>query len=111
MSHRISRRTFAMAGVLASRVLGANDRIRVGVIGTGNRSGLLMDQLPEGAEIVAVADCFRSRAEAAMAKRKANWRIYDDHRALLEQKDIDGVIVGTPDHGRVLCCIHAVQAG
>jgi predicted dehydrogenase len=102
-----------MAGSMtaARAILGANDRIRVGVIGTGNRSGLLIDQLPEGAEIVAVADCYRQRAEAAMAKRKANWRIYDDHRELLDQKDIDGVIVGTPDHARVHCAIHAVQAG
>lgn len=96
---------------LSERAKGANDRVRVGVIGVGNRSGLLIDQLPEGAEIVAVADCFRKRSEDAAAKRKAQWRIYDDHRELLEQKDIDGVIVGTNDHGRVLCAIHAVQAG
>ncbi len=97
--------------LLSRRARGANDRVRVGVIGVGNRAGLLIDQLPDGAEIVAVADCYRKRAEDAMAKRKASWRIYDDHRQLLEQKDIDGVIVATPDHGRVLCAIHAVQAG
>lgn len=117
---KVSRRKFARAGLLAGaafpillprRVFGANDRVRVGVIGVGNRSGLLIDQLPEGAEIVAVADCYRKRPEDAMAKRKANWRIYDDHRQLLDQKDIDGVIVGTNDHARVLCAIHAVQAG
>ena len=91
--------------------MGANDRVRVGVIGVGNRSNLLIDQLPDGAEVVAVADCYRKRSEDAASKRKANWRIYDDHRELLDQKDIDGVIVGTNDHGRVLCAIHAVQAG
>jgi predicted dehydrogenase len=120
MSDEISRRTFARAALTASAALpfvlprwflGENDRIRVGVIGVGNRSGLLIDQLPEGAEIIAVADCYRKRCEDAAAKRKANWRIYNDHRQLLEQKDIDGVIVGTNDHSRVLCAIHAVQAG
>ena len=119
MSEKLSRRTFAkaaLAGVSApyfvpSSVFGANDRVQVGVIGVGNRSGLLIDQLPEGAEIVAVADCYRKRSEEAAAKRKTKWRIYDDYRQLLEQKDIDGVIVGTNDHARVLCCIHAVQAG
>jgi predicted dehydrogenase len=120
MSDTVSRRMFTKAGLMASAAfpyllpnsaVGANDRIRVGVIGVGNRSNLLIDQLPEGAEVVAVADCFRKRAEDAAAKRKANWRIYDDHRKLLEQQDIDGVIVGTNDHGRVLCAIHAVQAG
>lgn len=120
MSEQVSRRMFGKAGlaaaaafplILPQRAKGANDRIRVGVIGAGNRSNLLMDQLPESAEIVAVADCYRKRSEDSVAKRKASWRIYDDHRALLDQKDIDGVIVGTNDHGRVLCAIHAVQAG
>ena len=119
MSENLSRRTFTKAGLasaaipylLPKRAKGANDRIRVGVIGAGNRSGLLIDQLPEGAEIVAVADCYRKRMEDAVGKRKANWRIYEDHRELLERKDIDGVIVGTNDHARVLCAMHAVQAG
>jgi predicted dehydrogenase len=110
----VNRRTFfvgAVSAAAAGRVMGANDRIRVGVIGVGNRSNLLIDQLPEIAEVVAVADCFVKRARDSAAKRKADWRIYDDHRRLLEQKDIDGVIVGTMDHARALCCIHACQAG
>lgn len=120
MPGKLSRRMFTKAGLMAGAAvpyllpraaMGANDRVRVGVIGVGNRSGLLIDQLPEGAEIVAVADCYRKRSEDAAAKRKANWRIYDDYRKLLEQKDIDGVIVGTNDHGRVRCAIHALQAG
>jgi len=120
MSEQVSRRMFGKAGLAAAaafplilprRAKGANDRIRVGVIGAGNRSNLLMDQLPESAEIVAVADCYRKRSEDSVAKRKASWRIYEDHREILDQKDIDGVIVGTNDHGRVLCAIHAVQAG
>ena len=114
MNHQVSRRT-VIAGAtlpfLSRRIFGANDRIRVGVIGVGNRSNLLIDQLPDSAEIVAVADCLRKRSEDAAAKRHAKWRIYDDYRALLDQKDIDGVIIGTPDHARVRCCIHALQAG
>src|SRR5262245_23616517 len=107
----------ALPYVVSSRVLGGqgtpgiNDRIRVGVIGVGNRSNLLIDQLPEEAEIVAVADWFVTRAKLSAEKRRAKWRIYTDHRQLLEQKDIDGVIVGTADHQRVLPCIHACQAG
>ena len=118
MTGKISRRVFAKTGLVAAApyfvphsAFGANDRVQVGVIGVGNRSGLLIDQLPEGAEIVAVADCYPRRCDDAAAKRNAKWRIYNDHRRLLEQKDIDGVIVGTNDHSRVLCCIHAVQAG
>ena len=121
----MSRRQFVQGSAMAfgfpmiasGRVLGghgspgANDRIRVGVIGVGNRSNLLIGQLPQDAEIVAVADCFLKRARDSAAKRQADWRIYQDYRKLLEQKDIDGVIIGTPDHGRVQCCIHACQAG
>src|SRR5437016_6127846 len=117
---KVSRRRFAKALMTGGaalpylsprRVLGANDRIRIGVIGVGNRSNLLIDQLPEGAEIVAVADCYEKRCHDAAAKRHAQWRIYHDYRQLLDQKDIDGVIVGTNDHARVLCSIHALQAG
>ena len=119
MSAKVTRRMFTTAGLSAAafpyllpqRAKGANDRVRVGVIGAGNRGGLLMDQLPEGAEIVAVADCFRKRSEDAVAKRKASWRIHNDYRELLDRKDIDGVIISTNDHARVRCAIHAVQAG
>ncbi len=97
--------------ILPRRVFGANDRIRIGVIGAGGRANLLMDQLPPGAEIVALADCYPKRADEAVSKRKVNWRIHYDHRSLLDTKDIDGVIVATADHQRVLCAIHACQAG
>jgi len=118
---RVSRRGLLKAAVLPCVVprhvlgdqgrTGANDRIRVGVIGVGNRSNLLIDQLPAEAEVVAVADCFLRRCHESAAKRKAGWRIHQDYRRMLEDKDIDGVIVGTHDHGRVLCSIHACQAG
>lgn len=114
----LKRRDLVNAGLavaaplfLPRRVFGANDRIRLGVIGVGYRSNLLIDQLPPGAELVAVADCFLKRAEETAAKRNAKWRIYQHHQRLLEHKDIDGVIVGTKEHQRVLPCIHACQAG
>lgn len=91
---------------------GANDRITVGVIGTGGRSRLLIEQLPEQGQILAVCDCFLARAEQVNAEKGGGqWAVYQDHRKLLERKDIDAVIVGTPDHTRVLICIHACQAG
>lgn len=101
----------AVPALAAGRALGANDRIRVGVIGMGTRSGLLVDQLPEDAEVVAVADCFLERCEQARAKRGARWLIHQDYRQVLDAKDIDGVIVGTPDHARARITIHACQAG
>jgi predicted dehydrogenase len=97
--------------IVRREALGANDRIRVGVIGVGNRSGLLIDQLPPEADLVAVADCYLMKAEEAAAKRKANWRIYQSHLELLEQKDIDGVIIGTKEFQRVTPIMDACKAG
>jgi predicted dehydrogenase len=112
MTKLTRRAVLAAAPMFVPRhAFGANDRVRVGVIGTGNRSGLLIDQLPETAEVISVADCYLKRCQDAAAKRQAKWRIHSDYRALLEDKEIDGVIVGTTDHARVLACIHACQAG
>ena len=112
--------TAAIAGmpaIIPSSVLGAagrpgaNDTIRIGVIGVGNRANLLIDQLPKPGQIVALADCYLTRAEEAVAKRKQTWDVYQDYRRILDRKDIDAVIIATHDHGRVIPCIHACQAG
>ena len=110
----MKRRFFMGAGaaVFAARqAFPASDRVRLGVIGVGNRGNLLIDQVPDGGEIVAVSDCFLPKCDRAQAKRNAKWRQFQDYRQLLDLKDIDGVIVSTPDHARVLCSIHACQAG
>lgn len=100
------------SGVLAAEGRpGANERISVGAIGVGNRASLLLDQLPEDGEIVALCDCNLPRAEAFKAKKKASWPVYQHHQKLLERKDIDAVIVATGEFQRVLPCIHACQAG
>jgi predicted dehydrogenase len=101
----------AFPAIIPSRAFGANDRIQVGIIGTGNRGNLLIDQLPAPGELVAASDCFLARVEAAAAKRKAKWDVYQDYRKILDRKDIDAVIVSTPDHDRVRVAIHACQAG
>jgi predicted dehydrogenase len=90
---------------------GANDRITVGAIGVGGRASLLLQQLPESAEIVALSDCNLPRAEAFKAKAQKNWPVYQDYRRILDRQDIDAVIVATGEFQRVLPCIHACQAG
>lgn len=90
---------------------GANDRIRVGAIGVGGRASLLLQQLPEGGEIVALSDCNLPRAEGFKAKVKGEWPVYQDYRKILDRKDIDAVIVATGEFQRVVPCIHACQAG
>jgi len=120
---QLDRRGFlaATAGGAVSSVLpwsrsragetAASNRIRVGAIGVGNRARLLLDQLPEGAEIVALSDCSLPKAEAYKAERGGSWAVYQDHRRLLDRADIDAVIVGTGEFQRVLPCIEACQAG
>lgn len=88
-----------------------SNRIRVGAIGVGKRAALLLDQLPEGAEIVALSDCNVPKAEKYTAERSGVWPVFQDYRHVLDRKDIDAVIVGTGEFQRVLPCIEACQAG
>lgn len=119
----IPRRQFlqagaVFAGALASsqtmlrRALAApSEKVRVAAIGVGTRATLLLEQLPEGAEIVALSDCNLPRAEAFKAKHKTNCDVYQDYRKVLDRKDVDAVIVATQEWQRVIPCIHACQAG
>jgi len=103
-----NRRTFikqaalGTAAVLAyptSTVLGANDRIRVGMIGVGDRGNDLLGQIRavRGVEVVAMADVYSRRRDEAKSK-VPSIQTFDDHRRLLDMKDIDAVIVASPLH-------------
>ncbi len=89
----------AMAVYPPSRVLGANDRMRVGMIGVGGRGQELLKLVLEvpNAQLVAIADIYtRSRDEAR--QMAPGIQTLDDHRRLLDMKDIDAVIVASPLH-------------
>ncbi len=103
---------FIPSGVLAGPDKpGPNEQVVVGVIGTGGRANQLMDHLPAGGRIVAISDCFVDRMKATLQSKKTDWRTYQDYRAMFDKEKLDAVIVGTPDHARVLVCVRAVQAG
>lgn len=112
-----SRRAFvgtALASAASySRILGANDRIRIGAIGTGNRCRYLLSLLNRlgGNEIVAVCDIYRPHRQEAKAKYGPEASEYRDHRAVLDRKDIDAVVIGAPNHWHVPLTIAAVRAG
>lgn len=97
--------------IAGSGKTGANEKIRVGAIGVGGRATLLLQQLPESAQIVALSDCNLARAQAYKANAGGDWPVYQDYRELLDRQDIDAVIVATGEFQRVLPCIHACQAG
>ncbi|PYX35950.1 MAG: hypothetical protein DMG75_12300 [Acidobacteria bacterium] len=82
-----------------ARVLGANDRVRIGMIGVGGRGQELLKQVMElpKAQVVAIADVYTRRHDEA--KQIANGiQTVNDHRRLLYMKDIDAVIVASPLH-------------
>src|SRR5713101_6343213 len=82
-----------------SRVLGANDRIRVGMIGVGNRGQDLLEEVQKvsGVELVAIADIY-TRRHGEAKKKAPHIRTFTDHRRLLDMKDLDAVIVASPLH-------------
>jgi predicted dehydrogenase len=87
------------AFALGSRVLGANDRIRIGLIGAGDRGqeDLKSALRQPNVECVAVADVYSRRCDQVKAF-VPNVATYDDPMRLLERTDIDGVINATPQH-------------
>jgi predicted dehydrogenase len=99
-----------------SRVLGANDRINVGVIGVGGRGRALLDwvmktgqQESTPATVVAVSDVYAKRLR--LAKETAKCDGYLDYRELLQRKDVDAVIIATPDHWHARMAIEAMEKG
>jgi len=91
--------TAAFLAYPPSRVLGANDRVRVGMIGAGNRGQDLLDEVKAvpNVQVVAIADVYRGRFDAAK-KIAPGVLTFDDHRRLLDMKDLDAVIVASPLH-------------
>jgi predicted dehydrogenase len=96
-----------------ARVLGANDRIRLAGLGTGGRCRYLLSLANKlgGAEIAAVCDAYEPRRAEAREKLAPQSREYLDYREVLDRKDIDAVVIGSPDHWHVPMSIDSVRAG
>jgi predicted dehydrogenase len=110
-----NRRTFlkaASSAVSMGRVMGANDRIRLGGLGVGGRAQYLCQVAKSlGAELVAFSDVYEPRRRQAREKIEPAAQEVPDYRRLLERNDIDAVIIGSPDHWHVPMAIDAVRAG
>ena len=112
------RRQFVRAALATAasygQIMGANDRIRLGAIGTGGRGQYLLGQLKEAEknEIVAFADVYEPRRVEAKSKfGTADSTHHVDYREILDRKDIDGVVIATTDHWHVPILTAAVRAG
>jgi predicted dehydrogenase len=104
--------TAAVATLPSSRVLGANDRVRLGIIGAGARGQELMKEFQkvERAEFVAAADVYTRRHDEAK-ELAPGIQTFTDYRRLLDLKEIDAVIVATPLHCHTVHFLAALAAG
>jgi len=106
------------AAPAASRVLGANDRINIGMIGTGSKGRSHLRRLMARAgdqndiRITAISDIYRKRREEALDLAQLDGeRGYVDYREVLAQPDVDAVWISTPDHWHATMALDALAAG
>ncbi len=121
MNSKMTRRTFAAAAAAActGRILGANGRIRIGMVGTGGRGSAHIQDLNKlrdlNLTISAVCDIFRPNREKAAATVRdafgAEPKTTVDYREMLSWDDLDAVVISTPDFWHCPILIDAVKAG
>ncbi len=113
----MNRRHFMTGAALTAagyqRVIGANERVRMGFIGLGNRGDQVLDAFLEHGdqEVAALCDLREDYLDFAHKKSRAHPAHYKDYRKLLENKDVDAVALATPDHWHALMCVDACNAG
>lgn len=116
----LTRRGFVQGGTAAAlsaasyrKVLGANDRVQLGIIGFGliGKRHLLDFQAQPDASLVAVAEAHRGRLDEAAALIGGTVQKHGDFRDLLDDRTIDAVVISTPDHWHALMTIMACAAG
>jgi len=117
MSYQLNRRNFiiasGMTALAATRVLGANDTLRIGVIGAGGRMNDLLnaaDRTGVTYQIAAVSDVYGPRCDAVKQRSKDTAAVYGNYQELLQQP-LDAVFIASPDHWHVRMAVDAVRAG
>jgi predicted dehydrogenase len=101
----------------SGRIIGANDRINYAIVGVGGMGGghlrILKDfEATENISVVAVCDVFEKRRRKAQEVAKiSDAMVFNDYRRLLENKDIDVVVIATPDHWHARIAINAMESG
>jgi len=113
--HQLGGSAVALAGSSMfppARVLGANDRVRFGLIGAGGRGMEIFKPAlhAPNTEAVAVADLYSRRLDE-VKRIVPGIQAYTDFRRLLDDKTIDAVLIATPQHQHALNFVPAIQAG
>ena len=121
-----SRRDFLKASAAALTVAaakpllgwqGANDRIRMAVIGCGNRSGRVFDSFCRSGEkdcqFVAAAEVNKAKLDQWLNPARQTFKLETvvDYRRILDRKDVDAVLIATPDHSHSKILVDAISAG
>ena len=99
-----------------SKILGSNDTINIGAIGINGMGWADTKALLKisGVRLTAICDVDQNvldKRKAEMKEAGVKVKTFSDYRKLLEEKDIDAVIIGSPDHWHALMMIHASEAG
>ncbi|MCL4783338.1 MAG: Gfo/Idh/MocA family oxidoreductase [Bryobacterales bacterium] len=106
------RRHFLATALATSQASGANDRVNLALVGCGGRGRYVAGFAKENphARFIATADVYPPNAEAAASRLGAGEAV-QDFRRLLDRKDIDAIIVATPDHWHATIAVLAAEAG
>src|SRR5437016_5743214 len=112
----MNRRTFigTAAAFAATRSLrGANDRIQMAIIGTGNRGSQVFGSFGKHSDcqFVRACDVATSRHEQFSTRTNTSLPLVKDYRRILDDKNIDAVLVSTPDHWHSQILVDACAAG
>ncbi|HEU0368334.1 MAG TPA: Gfo/Idh/MocA family oxidoreductase, partial [Candidatus Acidoferrum sp.] len=116
MSYQLNRRSFIVAGGLtalaSTRVLGANDTLRIGVLGSGGRMRDLLNAANSvgGYQLVAINDVYGPHREQVKERFGPTATLHGDYREVLQQP-IDAVFIASPDHWHVRMAVDALAAG
>jgi predicted dehydrogenase len=96
---------------------GANNRIRMAVIGCGNRAGRVFDSFirsgGDGVQYVAACEVNKTKLDGWMTPARQTFKldVVTDYRRILDRKDVDAVLIGTPDHSHSKIMVDAIAAG
>jgi predicted dehydrogenase len=112
LTRREGIKAAALTALSYARVLGANDRIQLGLVGCGERGLYVASFFQKNAEVDlrAVCDVYGDRTHKAVAQA-AGAQTFGDHRRLLESSGLDAVLIATPDHWHKAIAIDALSAG
>src|SRR3954452_15834122 len=115
--NELTRRTLVRAAGMTAlshrNILGANDRVRMGYIGLGNRGDQVHEAFLEfsDAPTLAVCDLRDDYLDFAVKKSRTTPARYKEYKKLLDDKNVDAVVIATPDHWHALMFVDACNAG